>query len=100
MQYGVAFHCVEDVRMPVQRAEQTVQPWKVRMRRDHESTVILFQPPHIVERSHMVNSIAWKIQQQHVTAFDGALDSWNEDHTALCSPRGEWLHIELAIVER
>ena len=45
--------------------------------------MILFQPPHIVERSHMVNSIAWKVQQQHVTAFDGALDPWNQDNAAL-----------------
>ena len=97
--HGVAFHCVEDVRMPVQCAEQTVQSWEVWMRRDHQSTALLLQPPHIVERSHMVNSVAWKVQQQHVTAFDGALDPWNEDDAPLGGPRGEWLDIELTIVE-
>src|SRR5262245_46024617 len=76
-----------------------MQSREVRMRRDHQSTTLLLQPPHIVERPHVVYGVAWKVQQQHVTAFDGALDPWNEDDSPLGSPRSEWLNIELTIVE-
>ena len=70
------------------------------MRRDHESIVLLFQPPHIAERSHTGNGIPREVQKQHVAAFDSALDPWNQDNATLGGPRGKRLHIELAIVER
>ena len=98
-EHRVAFHGIEQIRVPLQRAAQGRGRRKERMRRDDEPRRARLQPGEIGERPHVVRA-ARKVQQQHVASFDGALDARNQHDSALGGVGRESAQIELAVVQR
>ena len=67
---------------------------------DDKPAVPRFQSPQVVEIHHRLGRLRREIQQEHVLAADGALDSGDEHDIPFTSVRRQRRGVQLAIVQR
>jgi hypothetical protein len=81
-EHRVALDSIEEIGMAFEVATQARACRKERMRRDHQSPFARAESPEIVEAADGLRRTT-EVQQQHVPAAYGALDTGNERHAPL-----------------
>ena len=98
-EHGVALDGVEQMSVTVEVAPQACSRWKERMRRDDEPGRAPLERGKIIECPDGFCSLV-EVQQQHVPAFDRALDAGNEHDATFRRIRVPSSQIQLMIVQR